>query len=355
MKLKFNMPPFAKKIIQLIIFLGLGVFFIWLSVKDLKPEDVEILKISAKGVLNAKSLLFIFISMVCGVIAHYFRSLRNILLIDPLGYNVRKTTAFYSIMTCYLANLAIPRLGEVLRCTILQRYDQVPFQKSFGTVVVDRVFDLLIFAVLFILIIFLNKELVAELGVYKQFTNWFVEKWTTIWAIKYIILGAIVSVIILFFIYKYLKNKQQTNNKPSVIMSKIKSIIVGLWQGLISVKDLKHPYLFIVYTIAIWIFYYLGVYLCFFAFDFLQHLTPMLAFVVLVVGAIGFMIAQGGLGAYPLIVAGILVLYGVDYAQGLAAGWIGWSAQTLMILMVGFTTLILASFLKVKNRAVVSD
>jgi hypothetical protein len=130
---------------------------------------------------------------------------------------------------------------------------------------------------------------------------------------------------------------------------------MGLWQGLISIKDLKQPYLFIIYTVAIWLFYFLGTFLCFFAFDFLQPLGPMPAFVVLVAGSIGFMATQGGLGAYPLVVAGILVLYNVEYAQGLAAGWIGWSAQTLMILIVGLAVLILASFLKVEDRAVISN
>jgi len=351
----------GKKIIQLLIFLGLGIFFIWFSVKDLKPEDVEIIKNSATGILNPKSLLFILISIVCGVIAHYFRTLRNILLIDPLGYKVRKTTAFYSVMTCYLANLAIPRLGEVLRCTILQRYDQVPFQKSFGTVVVERVFDLLIFVLLLVLIIFLNQGLLSELIINKNtgatLGLWVTEKWTAVWELKYFISGFIAGLIFVFFI-RYRKKKRvvvQTQKEQSKIVVKIKNIIVGLWQGLISIKDLKHPYLFIIYTIAIWVFYYLGTLTCIFAFDFLQHLGLMPPFVVLVVGSIGYMAAQGGLGAYPLVVAGVLVLYGIDYAQGLAAGWIGWGAQTMMILIVGFASLILASFLKVENRAVVSD
>jgi len=349
----------VKKIVQLLIFLSLGIFFVWFSVKDLSPEDVEIIKVSAKGVLNFKSLFFLFISMGCGVIAHYFRALRNILLIDPLGYQVRKSTAFYSIMTCYLANLAIPRLGEVLRCSILQRYDQVPFQKSFGTVVIDRAFDLLVFAALFILIIFLNTELLSKLMINKQegitLGAWVNEKWVALWAMKYLILGALIGLILILLIFKHIRTTRQTNRKQSKIIGKIKNIFVGLWQGLISVKDLKHPYLFIIYTTAIWVFYYLGIYMCFFAFDFLQNLGFMPAFVVMVVGSIGFMIAQGGLGAYPLIVAGILALYGVDYAQGLAAGWIGWSAQTIMILVVGFTALILASFLKIEDRRRGSD
>jgi uncharacterized protein (TIRG00374 family) len=296
--------------------------------------------------------------MVFGAVAHYFRAVRNILLIDPLGYRVRKTTAFYSVMTCYIANLAIPRLGEVLRCTFLQRYDQVPFQKSFGTVVVERAFDLLVFVLLLVLIIFLNQGLLSDLMINKEkgitLGNWVDAKWIWFWSMRYLIVGAlIVGFFVLFSIRRYIKKMRQvTAKKQSIIVEKIKSIISGLWQGLVSIKDLHHPSLFVIYTIAIWVFYYLGVYCCFFAFDFLRDLNqmPMAAFVVLVVGSIGFMIAQGGLGAYPLIVAGVLVLYGVDYAQGLAAGWIGWTAQTIMILVVGFTTLILSSFLKIEDR-----
>jgi uncharacterized protein (TIRG00374 family) len=347
-----------KKLIQLLIFLGLGVFFVLISVRNLKTDDIEMIKESALGIMNAKSLFFIFLSMVCGAFAHYFRALRNILLIDPLGYSVRKTTAFYSVMTCYLANLAIPRLGEVLRCTFLQRYDQVPFQKSLGTVVADRIFDLIVLFALFVVMICLNTELITQLGIYDNFNSWFKDKWTSLWEMK-ILVGCFLlffSVVLIFiFTTKNNKSVRKTNNKQSKIIAFIKNILAGLWQGLISVKNLKHRFLFIVYTIAIWVSYYFGTYLCMYAFDFLQHLSLMPAFVVLVVGAIGFIVAQGGLGAYPLFVAGVLVLFNVDYAQGLAAGWIGWGAQTVMILVVGFTTLILASFLKVEDRAVVSD
>jgi hypothetical protein len=356
----------VKKTIILLIFLGLGIFLIYFSIKPLY-NDKELMaqfKDSLIGVLNFKSLFFILMSMVCGIISHYFRALRNILLIDPLGYRVRKTTAFYSVMTCYLGNLVFPRLGEVLRCTFLQRYDKVPFEKSLGTVAVDRILDLVIFAALFVLIIFIfiNQGLFSELmniqiEVYNKSLDineninlgvWLTNKWASVWALKYIVFGIIIGLTVVFFIFKKISKKQSKS------IGFFKKIAIGLWQGLVSVKDVRHPYLFIIYTVAIWAFYYFGVFMCMFAFDFLQDLGFMPPFVVLVVGAIGFMVAQGGLGAYPLISAGILVLYGVDYAQGLAAGWIGWGAQTLMILVVGFTTLILASFLKVENRAVIS-
>jgi len=345
----------VKRIVQLIIFLGIGVFFIWFSIKDLKPQDVEIIRQSAQGIMNTRSLLFILSSMGCGALAHYFRALRNILLINPLGFRVRKTTAFYSVMICYLANLALPRLGEVLRCSFLQRYDQVPFQKSFGTVVAERAFDFIIFLILFVLILFINKGLFAELALSEQLGGWMKDKMELIWAAKFYVLFIAIALITSFVAYRFLIRKKHTsshqNHKQSKMVALFKNILVGLWQGLISIKDLKKPYLFIVYTISIWVFYYLGTFLCMFAFDFLQSIGPMPPFVILVIGAISFMIAQGGLGAYPLFVAGILALYGIEYAQGLAAGWIGWCAQTLMILVVGLITFVLASFLKVENRA----
>jgi len=347
----------AKKIIQLLIFLSIGIFFVWISVRHLSPEDVEKIKESANGVLNSRGLFLFFLSMVCGVAAHYLRALRNILMIDPLGYRVRKRTAFYSVMTCYLANLAVPRLGEVLRCTLIQRCDKVPFQKSFGTVVVDRTFDMIIFVLLLALLIIINTGLLSNLMLNKEegitLGVWVNEKWAALWAMKYLLLGAFIGLVVVLLIFRYIKTKSKTEKKQSKIIEKIKNIIVGLWQGLISIKDLKHPHLFILYTIGIWVFYYLGVYVCFLAFDFLQGLGFMPAFVVMVVGTIGFIIAQAGLGAYPLIVAGVLALYGIDYAQGLAAGWIGWGVQQLMVLIVGFTTLILASFLKTEDRAMI--
>ncbi len=93
----------------------------------------------------------------------------------------------------------------------------------------------------------------------------------------------------------------------------------------------------------LWVLYFLGTYFCFFAFDYLAHLGPSPAFTVLIFGSFGFMIAQGGLGAYPLIVAGVLVLYGIEYNAGLAAGWIGWAVQTVMVIILGIASLVITS------------
>jgi uncharacterized membrane protein YbhN (UPF0104 family) len=142
--------------------------------------------------------------------------------------------------------------------------------------------------------------------------------------------------------------------KRVALFVKIKNLLTGVWQGFISIKDLKHPWLFVLYTFLLWFFYFMGTYLCFFAFDYLAPLGPAPAFSVLAFGIIGFIVAPGGLGAYPLVVAGILVLYGVDYNAGLAAGWIGWSAQSVMVIIFGVASLILASVAPVRKSEIVS-
>lgn len=339
------MKKHIKSIIQLIIFLGLGVFFIWLSVKDLKPEDIAIIKESAAQVSHPSSWIFLVVSLLMGAAAHFVRSLRSILLIEPMGYPLRKSMSFYAVMVCYLANLALPRLGEVLRCTFLQRYERIPFQKSLGTIVTERVIDLLIFFVTLIIAIGISTSFLSELIVNQELNlslgEWMNAKFTALvtnHTLYWLAGGFALFVVFIYLIRNWLKKIP--------LMIKIKNVLVGMWQGLISIKDLKHPILFIFYTLLIWVFYFLGTYSCFFAFDFLIHLGPLPAFSCLVFGSIGFMIAQGGIGAYPLIIAETLVLYGVEYNAGLAAGWIGWSVQTLMILVFGFGSLILASFAK---------
>lgn len=330
------------KIIQLIIFLGIGVFFVWFSVKDLSPEDIQAIKTSALKINNPLSWFFLSLSLLSGVCAHYIRGLRSIILIQPLGYHVRKNISFYSVMVCYLANLAFPRLGEVLRCTFLQRYERVPFQKALGTVVTERAIDTLCWLIMLIIVVLLNTALLTDLVIDKEtgltFGIWLQNKWSSL--ITNSTLFYLGGAFVLFCVLIYLTRNYW--RKISFFV-KIKNFFWGIIQGLISIKDLKHPFLFVLYTILIWVFFFLGTYFCFFAFDYLAQLGPAPAFTVLIIGSIGYMVAQGGLGAYPLIVAGVLVMYGINYNAGLAAGWIGWSVQTMMIIVFGIAALVIAS------------
>ncbi|MDL2296983.1 flippase-like domain-containing protein [Bacteroidales bacterium OttesenSCG-928-E04] len=337
-----------KNILQLLLFIGLGVFFVWLSFRGIEEKDWIAIKESLAGINNPRSWIFLTFSLLSGAIAHFFRAMRSILLIDPLGYKVRASMSFYAVMVCYLGNLAFPRLGEILRCTFLQRYEKVPFQKSLGTIVAERALDVVIWLPLFLLVIIMNTSLLSDLVVDKatgqtlgmSLENTMMSMLTNVK--MYIAIAAVVIAAIVIYL-----TRKKWMKVPFFV--KVKDVLVGIWQGLISIKDVKKPWLFILYTALIWVFYFLGTYLCFFAFDFLAHLGPAPAFSVLIFGTIGFMIAQGGIGAYPLIVAGILVLYNIDYAPALAAGWVGWSVQTAMIIIFGLASLILASLTKRKE------
>lgn len=337
------------KIIQLIIFLGIGIFFVWISIKDLTPEDIQSIKESASKINNPVSWLFIILSLLTGAFSHYIRGLRSVILIEPLGYKVRKNMSFYSVMVCYLANLAFPRLGEVLRCTFLQRYERVPFQKSLGTVVTERAIDAICWLIMLVIVILLNTGLLTELIIDKEtgitFGVWLQNKWASLIGnnVLFILGGAFVVLSVIIYVTR-------KHWKKVSFFVKIRNFFTGIIQGLLSIKDLKKPLYFILYTILLWVFYFLGVYFCFFAFDYLASLGPFPAFTVLIFGSLGFMIAQGGLGAYPLIVAGVLVLYGIEYSAGLAAGWIGWAVQTVMVIVLGIASLVIASMKERKKE-----
>lgn len=335
-----------KKILKLALFFGIGIFFIYLSIKDLTPEDIKMLKQSAAQVKEGSAWVFLLASLIIGAFSHYFRSLRSVLLLEPLNYQVRKSMSFFSVMVCYLANLAFPRLGEVLRCTFLQQYERVPFQKTLGTVVTERAIDVIFLLLIVGSAILMNTSVLSDLKVGDSSLgegisgkmNEMLHNHTL-----YILLIAVVIAIWIIYV-----TRKKWNKIPFFV--KIKNFFVGVWQGLVSIKDLKHPFLFIFYTLMIWVCYFLGTYVCFFAFDFLSGLGISVVFSCFAFGLIGFVIGPGGLGAYPLIVAAVLVLYGVDYSAGLAAGWVGWSVQTLMVIVFGIISLIAAAFMKSKTK-----
>lgn len=335
----------VKKILKFILFFGVGAFFIWLSVRKLSPDDVENLKESAAQVTRGSAWIFLFLAFLVGAISNYIRALRNRQLLQPLGYETRTSMVFYSVMVMYLANYAFPRLGEVLRCTFLQRYEKVPFEKSLGTVVTERAVDLICLIIVFISAFAINTGLldtlkIGDLTLRESMNAKFsgmVHNYT-----MFILIGAIVAFIVIAVLTKKWWSKIN-------FFVKIKNFFVGIWQGLVSIKDLKNPGLFLVYTVSIWILWILETVFCFQAFDFLSGMSFTVMFSVFAIGNLGFLIGPGGIGAYPLIVAEMLVLYGVDYSAGLAAGWIGWGVQTLQVLVLGVFSLIATSFVKRKE------
>lgn len=333
-----------KKALKLILFVSIGIFFIWFSIKDLSAEQRTGIMTDIKGVFTEFRWIFLISGMLLGILSVYLRGLRAIILIEPLGYKVSKSNAYHSVMVCYLANIAVPRLGELLRCTYLQTYEKVPFQKNLGTVVTERIVDTLLMGVLFIVALLVEAEKLVPLfgleNIGKEASGFNFGKWVKILIIvSAIIIGCIILGKLL---------------KKTKFMQKIKEVLLGFWQGIVSITKLRQPGLFVLYSLLIWACWYFMFLIGSLAFPEMLHLgNPIWAASLscVVVGTFGFVIAQGGLGLYPLLVSKVLLLYGIPYETGLAIGWIIWANETFVYVVGGLTTLIYTALRKsTKNR-----
>lgn len=321
------------------IFLSIGLFFVWIFVRKLTPNQIDEIFISVK---NA-NYWWLFLSFLIGLISHFARAYRSLLLLKPMGYNPSFKNSFFAVMVGYFANLALPRLGEVLRCSFLMKYEKIPFQKSFGTIIAERALDLVIFIILFF------TGLIIE---FDRLYGYFQQTVLSPMQDKaenalgniglYIIFGIGFLVLIFIFIYR-----KRLNNLS--VFTKFKSIFWGFIEGITSVTRIEQPILFLILTIAIWGSYFLMTLVAFYAFDGLSHLPISAAFSCFNFGTIAFMLVQGGIGIYPAIIAETLKLYDAPFIVAYAAGWVGWSIQTITIILLGLFSLIMASVTKNKN------
>ncbi len=326
-------------IIKFVIFLALGILLIWLSLKDLTSQERTDIIASFKSV----NYYWVLLSVLSGILSHLIRANRWRRLLAPMNYRPSLKNMFLATMVGYFANLAIPRLGEVSRCGILLKTDKIPISKSFGTIIAERVFDLIIFILIFIATVFIEHKRIGNYlntNIYPKLSEKFAV--FTEYNFIFILFGIIVIIVVLYLIFRKYLNE-------NILFSKIKEIIKGFWHGLKSLFLIKNPLLFLLETIAIWVLYFFMIYLCFFAFADTSNLTLGAGLAALIIGAIGIMVTPGGIGLYPILIQETLKLYTIAKVTGLALGWVVWSAQTLMIVIVGSISLILISFSAKKN------
>lgn len=331
------MNPKLKNTIRFTVFLGIGIFFIWIFLRQLTPEQKQEI-FNSMGNAN---YWWILLAIPLGVLSHFVRAMRWKMLIETMGYRPGNKNMFFAVMIGYFANLALPRLGEVSRCTILTKYENVPFQKSFGTVITERALDLIVFVVLFFINLALQAELLSgyiDENIYKPLQAKLHLSYDLSGAFSIIVFSFIVVFGIIFLVFR----KKITANKFYV---KINNMVVGFIEGLKSLLKVRNLWLFAFYTISIWALYLLMAYIVFFSIPDTSNVGIDAGLAVLVFGSIGFMVVQGGIGIYPAIVAETLVLYGVSSVQGYALGWLIWTSQNLTIVVVGIISLILLPIL----------
>ena len=311
-------------IFQYLLFLGLGIFLAWWSLKDINAEK----KSQIKTALNHARYWLIIPVFAILITSHLVRAVRWKLLINSLGYHPKTQNTFFAVMVGYLTNQAVPRLGEILKCTLLARYEKVPADKLIGTIILERIIDAITLLTIFAI------TLAIQPGLYTDLINAFFHspRDPSRKKIPGYIIGAIVIAIIILFILLWMIIKKRSF---SDVIALFKRIGRSVWQGISAVQHLQKRGLFLLYTVALWSLYLLAGYIGFFALQETQQYGVKQAFAVLSAGSIGMIATPGGIGAYALLLKKTMELYGLQEGVALAFGWILWLVQTFVVLIGG--------------------
>ena len=330
-----------RTLLQYAFFLGLGVFLVWWSIKDLSKNDESQIREAlrtARYYLLVPILLILFLS-------HLVRAIRWRLLIDSLGYKASLTNTLLSVFIGYLTNLAVPRLGEVLKCTVLARYEKLPAEKIIGTVILERLVDTLTLVIVFGITFAIQPDFYTELiDAFFHSPSGPQEKTTPIYVIALIGIGVVAIAIALWMLIK----KKTLTDVYNLFLRLARSV----WQGISAVQHLKKRSQFVMWTVILWTLYLFGGYFAFMALKETQAYGIREAFAVLSAGAIGVIVpTPGGIGAYALIVEKTMQIYGLQKGVALAFGWIMWLAQTGVILIGGLFSFVFLPYYNKKRES----
>ena len=330
-------------LLQYLFFLGLGAFLVWWSVKDIDNEKMAEIRNALK---NARLYLIAPVFIIL-LLSHYVRALRWRLLMEPMGYRPGKANTFFAVLVGYLANQAVPRLGEVLKCTLLARYEKIPADKLVGTIILERLIDAVSLLMIF------GITLAIQPGLYSQIVNTVLnggaEKETNKlpgYLIGLILIGVVAISIALWMIIK----KKNFND----LLVAIKKIGSRIWQGLSTIQHLKKRGRFLFLTLLLWVLYLSGGYIGFQALHETEHYGIKEAFTVLSAGSIGMIVTPGGIGAYAYLIEATMQLYGLQQSIAVAFGWLLWLAQTVVILIGGLLSFAALPWFN-KRKQVVSN
>lgn len=281
---------------------------------------------------SAKYILFVPVFFIL-VASHISRAMRWRILMKPMGYNPSLLNTFFAVMVGYLANLAVPRLGEILKCTILGKYEKVPADKLVGTILGERAVDVVSLFIVFIIAILTQTSIIGEYAK-TMISSTFASGNNGLMILKLVIFISLG--IFVYFLAKFIFKKYGDVG----FVKKIRTIFNGVGAGLGSVKKLRERKAFILHSIFIWCCYVGGTYIGFFVIKETSGLPFAAAFPVLAFASIGMIITPGGIGTYQWFIMEVMVLYGIEEGHGYANGLLQWVAQFFIILLVGFISLI---------------
>lgn len=315
-----------KSFLTIVISLAFAGFFLWLALRGL---DFKVIQKS----LAKANYLWVAFAAVFALLAYWFRAIRWNLLLEPMGHKISSSNALWSLSFGYLMNLTIPRSGEVARATALYGVEKVPVDKSFGTIILERVVDLIC------MLGFLGLTLIFK---YEAILAFYKNSGININPNKILlVVGGLAVAGVLFFVFK-----NKFVNVP--VLGKIIGFIDGIIQGLTSIFKLKEKGKFIIYTIGIWVSYYFAAYLVCFALPETSDFTFADGFFIIVVGTLGMIIpASGGIGAFNLAMKyGFMALFlamgkSAEFGgeMGLTYSFISLPLQIVVMLVMGLISI----------------
>ena len=331
-------------VLRLVIFLGIGFFFIYWFLLKLDAGQKAAIWQSFVGA----DYWWVAVCMACSLMSHFVRALRWRLLFAPIGRQPSLVNTFGSVVVAYLGNLAFPRAGEVMRCATLRTSDGIPVEKSLGTVVTERIIDALAFGIIVV---------IGMLAMFGKAKDWLYdtlsERFSSLPNMGMIIGVLLALAVVAIVVYK-LFWKKMLHIK---LFKKIDDLVRGMVDGVKSIFHLggRRTLLFIVYSVAIYLLYILGGLIIFQAFAETQWLGFKAAFVVYLFGSVGMTFSQGGIGVYPVLVQLALDIYGIPQDVGTACGWLLWGSQQAVVIVVGAAFLVYFSLMKRRHKSEITN
>lgn len=308
-------------VLKYAVFLGIGIFLTWWQLSKMTPLQ----KIQFRESLRHVHYIYLVPVFIITILGHISRAVRWKILMEPMGYYPKTSNTFYAVMCGYFTNTFLPRAGEILRCTLLSKYEKIPATKLFGTILVERVFDLFSYFIFLVITFLIQVEIVG---------SFISEKVHKLGSIKgripgvYLLLGIIVALLLCFLVARWLFNKY----KHHQLFIKLKGFHLGLKEGFLAILHLKKRKKFIGHSVFIWACYLFEVYIGFYALDATSGLGMGAAFSVLSLATLAMIVSPGGLGAFPIAVQQVLLIYNVD---NLSFGWLMWGITTGIIIIIG--------------------
>ncbi|WP_422106932.1 lysylphosphatidylglycerol synthase transmembrane domain-containing protein [Winogradskyella sp.] len=310
-----------KSILKVVLPLLLGVALVWYSLSQISVSKLV-------QYFKDANYLWIALGVSFGVLSHASRAFRWLFMAEPLGYKPKFINSFMAVYSAYLINFTIPRAGEVARASILTNYEEVPFDKGFGTIIAERVADTIM------LLIIIGIALVLE---FEYIYKFFIDKFNT----TTLIIGAATLALVILGIYFFIKRN------TSKFAVKVKNFVNGLIEGAFSIFRMKKKWAFIFHTVFIWVMYLSMFYVTTLALPELHNISLAAVLIGFIFASFSIAATNGGIGSFPEAIVIAFLLFNMPEDPSRAFGWIMWSTQTLVIIILGGLSLI---YLPIYNR-----